>query len=53
MSDSDILNSIKDIMYNYVRQHYDKYRDKKKRNKLRDDEILKFTNKLYDKKKII
>lgn len=46
-----LVNDIKDLSYTYIKQHYDKYRDKKGKKKLNMDEIEKFSNKLYDKKK--
>jgi hypothetical protein len=46
-----LISDIKDLSYQYIKQHYDKYRLKKEKKKLSKEEINKFSNKFYDKKK--
>ena len=46
-----LINSIIDLSFSYVKQYYDKYREKKKVKKLTNDQIKKFSTKLYDRRK--
>ena len=46
-----LINDIKNISFLYIKQHYDKYRKKKNKQKLNNGEIIKFSNKIYEQKK--
>ena len=46
-----LINDIKNISFLYIKQHYDKYRKKKNKQKLNKEEIIKFSHKIYERKK--
>ena len=46
-----IVKNITDLSFSYVKQYYDKYKKKKKVKKLNNDQIKKFSTKLYDTRK--
>ena len=48
---SELIESIRNLSFSYIKQHYEKYLKKKEKNFLSKDEIAIFSVKLYDKKK--
>jgi hypothetical protein len=45
-----LLENVKNIAYYYIKQHYDKYLLKKKKEALNENEIKDFTSKIFRKK---
>ena len=46
-----LTNEIIDLSFLYVKQYYDKYKNKKKVKKLNNEQINKFSTKIYDTRK--
>ena len=48
---SELIESIRNLSFSYIKQHYEKYLKKKEKKYLTKEEIANFSLKLYDKKK--
>ena len=48
---SELIESIRNLSFSYIKQHYEKYLKKKDKQFLTKEEIANFSIKLYDKKK--
>jgi hypothetical protein len=48
---SELIESIRNLSFSYIKQHYEKYLKKKEKQYLTPEEIAIFSFKLYDKKK--